>query len=84
MSLAVAPRGSRFASVASKPPARKGRKGHLYGVVDKSQVTPTEQVNITRRRIEKAERDERIDIALSLTPVKTCVARLCMTVAFPS
>ena len=30
-----------------------------------------EQVRITKRRIEKAERDERMDITMALTPVKT-------------
>lgn len=35
--------------------------------------TPEEEVRITKRRIAKAERDERMDITMSLTPVKTCV-----------
>jgi hypothetical protein len=75
---AAAPRGSRLASAsatsAPKKLVRKGRKGHLYGVIDQPGTTPEEQIQVLRRRIEKAERDERMDIALSLKPVKTCVA----------
>jgi hypothetical protein len=64
--------GVRYA--ASKVPTRKGRKGHLYQAShEHPPPTPQEQVRITRRRIEKAERDERVDLTLALTPVKTCV-----------
>ena len=35
--------------------------------------TASEEVKIARRRIAKAERDERMDITRVLTPVKTCV-----------
>ena len=67
----------RFASSSpsTKPPPRKGRKGHLYGPKPSHpDVTPEEAVRITKRRIEKAERDERMDITLALTPVKTYVS----------
>lgn len=61
----------RYASTA-KPKPRKGRKGHLYGTTpEHPPVTPEEQVRIIKRRIEKAERDERMDITMALTPVKT-------------
>ncbi|KAH7919671.1 hypothetical protein BV22DRAFT_1074942 [Leucogyrophana mollusca] len=61
----------RYASTAKSKP-RQGRKGHLYGQArEHPPVTPEEQVRITRRRIEKAERDERMDITMALTPVKT-------------
>ena len=50
---------------------RKGRKAHLY-IPDKEHYpTPEEEVRITKRRIQKAERDERMDITLALTPPKT-------------
>lgn len=71
---ALSPRvARRWASSASKPPPRKGRKGHLYGPAPSHPPpTPEEEVRITKRRIAKAERDERMDITLALTPVKTC------------
>jgi hypothetical protein len=60
---------------ASTLPPRKGRKGKLYQAeVKQLAVTPEERVRITKRRMEKAERDERIDITLALTPVKTYVS----------
>ncbi|KDQ57931.1 hypothetical protein JAAARDRAFT_78424 [Jaapia argillacea MUCL 33604] len=65
----------RWASTSSdipKPTPRKGRKGHLYGPKpEHPPVTPEEYVRITKRRISKAERDERMDVTLALTPVKT-------------
>ncbi|KAG0704088.1 hypothetical protein DFH29DRAFT_913591 [Suillus ampliporus] len=62
----------RYASTARpKPNPSKGRKG-LYSVTPEHQtVTPEEQTHIIHRRIEKAERDERMDITMALTPVKT-------------
>ncbi|KAH7914908.1 hypothetical protein BJ138DRAFT_267947 [Hygrophoropsis aurantiaca] len=61
----------RYASTA-KPKTRQGRKGHLYGgPAEHPPVSPEEQVRITKRRVEKAERDERMDITMALTPVKT-------------
>lgn len=63
----------RWASSSSKPSPRKGRKGHLYGPTPSHPPpTPEEEVRITKRRMAKAERDERMDITLALTPVKTC------------
>ena len=62
----------RWASV--KPTPRQGRKGHLYGPKPTHPPpTPEEDVRITKRRMVKAERDERMDITLALTPVKTWV-----------
>jgi len=63
----------RYAStVTPKPQARKGRQGNLNGATQEHQpVTPEEQVRIIKHRIEKAERDEHMDITMALTPVKT-------------
>lgn len=71
---ALGPRVSkRWASSTGKPTPRKGRKGHLYGPAPSHPPpTPEEEVRITKRRMAKAERDERMDITLALTPVKTC------------
>ena len=70
--------GKRWASSANKPPPRKGRKGHLYGPApEHPPPTPEEQVRIIKRRIAKSERDERMDITMALTPVKTCVFNFC-------
>lgn len=71
--LVLGPRVSRrWASSSVKPIPRKGRKGHLYGPQPSHPpATPEEEVRITKRRITKAERDERMDITLALTPVKT-------------
>lgn len=64
-------------TAGAKQTPRQGRKGHLYGPQPSHPaVTPEEAVRITKRRIAKAERDERMDITLALTPVKTCVALL--------
>lgn len=54
--------------------ARKGRKGHLYRI-DPVPHGPSaeEQVRIMKRRVQKAERDERMDITLAITPPKTHV-----------
>lgn len=75
--LVLGPRVTRrlaSTSLPAKPPARKGRKGHLYAPKPSHPtVTLEEAVRITKRRIEKAERDERMDITLALTPVKTYV-----------
>jgi hypothetical protein len=63
--------------VSKKPTPRQGRKGHLYGKkATHPPPTPEEAVRITKRRIAKAERDERMDITMALTPVKTCVFTL--------
>ncbi|OCH87743.1 hypothetical protein OBBRIDRAFT_889572 [Obba rivulosa] len=60
--------GRRLASTT----VRQGRKGHLYvEPSDPLPPTPEEAVKITVRRVKKAERDERMDVTLSLTPVKT-------------
>jgi hypothetical protein len=65
----VAKLGVRY---ASNKPVRKGRKGFLYQATrEQPPVTPEEQIRITKRRIMKAERDERVDLTLALTPVKT-------------
>lgn len=54
--------------------SRMGRKGHLYEEKrPPPMVAPEEMVRIIKRRIQKAERDERMDITLALTPVKTYV-----------
>lgn len=59
----------RYASTAKpKPKPRKSTKGVHGG---HQPVSPEEQARIIRRRIEKAERDERMDITMALTPVKT-------------
>jgi hypothetical protein len=85
MSYSITPSlGKRFASGSSlfmqtpgkpaKSTPRKGRKGHLYiADINHPPVTPEEQVRIIKRRIQKAERDERMDITLAMTPVKTYV-----------
>ncbi|KIM87737.1 hypothetical protein PILCRDRAFT_814444 [Piloderma croceum F 1598] len=60
----------RWGSTKSTP--RKGRKGYLYGTTPTHPApSPEEELRITRRRISKAERDERMDITIALTPVKT-------------
>lgn len=52
--------------------ARKGRKGHLFRAEPAPHVpTPEETVHIIRRRVQKAERDERMDITIAITPPKT-------------
>ncbi|ETW76418.1 hypothetical protein HETIRDRAFT_480544 [Heterobasidion irregulare TC 32-1] len=62
--------GKRWAS--TKSPARKGRKGHLFNANHEHPPTPpVELMRHTKRRIAKAERDERMDITLALTQVKT-------------
>lgn len=59
----------RYASTAKpKPKPRKGTNGVTPG---HKSVSPEEQARIIKRRIEKAERDERMDITMALTPVKT-------------
>jgi hypothetical protein len=55
---------------STKTPLRLG-KGRLYGPRPHPEVTPEEAIRITKRRVQKAERDERMDITLALTPVKT-------------
>jgi hypothetical protein len=52
----------------------RARLGHLLGgqpAPAKAKVTPLEQVKIIRRRVAKAERDERMDLTRILTPVRT-------------
>lgn len=62
----------RYASTAKpNPNVRKGTKD-IRGVTPGRQtVSPEEQARIVKRRVEKAERDERMDITMALTPVKT-------------
>jgi hypothetical protein len=73
----LVPRVCRRWASGSKPSPRQGRKGHLYGPRPAHPPpTPEEEVRITKRRISKAERDERMDITLALTPVKTYVFKL--------
>ncbi|KAF8582425.1 hypothetical protein K439DRAFT_1635360 [Ramaria rubella] len=63
---------SQRVEVVRKAVARKGRKGHLYRPSPISHgPTAEEQVRIIKRRVQKAERDERIDITLAITPPKT-------------
>jgi hypothetical protein len=59
----------RYASTAK--PNRKGTKGAQGVTPGRQPVSPEEQARIIKRRIEKAERDERMDITMALTPVKT-------------
>ncbi|KAF9221098.1 hypothetical protein BS17DRAFT_785905 [Gyrodon lividus] len=40
-------------------------------IKSKPKISRTEHIRITKRRIEKAERDERVDIGMILTPPKT-------------
>ncbi|KAK0444988.1 uncharacterized protein EV420DRAFT_1572846 [Desarmillaria tabescens] len=53
--------------------ARLGRKGHIFGQVlnDSPSVPDKELAKQMSRRIKKAEKDERMDITMALTPVKT-------------
>jgi len=61
----------RYASTANpKLKARKGPNDH-GPMPNPHTVSPEEEVRIIKRRIEKAERDERMDITMALTPVKT-------------
>jgi hypothetical protein len=54
--------------------ARQGRKGHLYRPDPVPHgPTPEEQVRIIKRRVQKAERDERMDLTIAITPPKTFV-----------
>ncbi|KIJ13639.1 hypothetical protein PAXINDRAFT_181260 [Paxillus involutus ATCC 200175] len=43
----------------------------VRAIKSKQNISRTEHIRITRRRIEKAERDERVDIGMILTPPKT-------------
>ncbi|KIK82159.1 hypothetical protein PAXRUDRAFT_805345 [Paxillus rubicundulus Ve08.2h10] len=43
----------------------------VRAIKSKQNVSRTEHIRITKRRIEKAERDERVDIGMILTPPKT-------------
>jgi hypothetical protein len=62
----------RYASTAKpKPNARKGTKDVRGVTPGRQTVSPEEQARIIKRRVEKAERDERMDITMALTPVKT-------------
>ncbi|KAG1782242.1 hypothetical protein EV702DRAFT_1071002 [Suillus placidus] len=62
----------RYASTAKpKPKPRKGTKGVCSVIPGHQPISPEEQARIIKRRIEKAERDERMDITIALTPVKT-------------
>ncbi|KAJ7640169.1 hypothetical protein B0H17DRAFT_994872 [Mycena rosella] len=54
----------------NKPSPRLGRKGFLYLQKTAQSIRPEEEVRITARRILKAERDERMDVTVALTPVK--------------
>ncbi|KIJ56515.1 hypothetical protein M422DRAFT_238141 [Sphaerobolus stellatus SS14] len=56
------------ATDALKSAARHGT--NLKGI-SRFSVTPEEEVRILKRRLEKAERDERMDITTTLTPPKT-------------
>ncbi|KAK0216503.1 hypothetical protein EDD85DRAFT_869993 [Armillaria nabsnona] len=53
--------------------ARLGRKGHIFGQVlnDTPSIPERELAKQMSRRIKKAEKDERMDITMALTPVKT-------------
>ncbi|KAG7442104.1 uncharacterized protein BT62DRAFT_936455 [Guyanagaster necrorhizus] len=53
--------------------ARLGRKGHIFGQIlnDAPPVPERELAKQLSRRIKKAEKDERMDITMALTPVKT-------------
>ncbi|KAL0948180.1 hypothetical protein HGRIS_010791 [Hohenbuehelia grisea] len=56
-------------------PKTKGKTGFMKGPHQHSQDhTPEEVVRIIARRIAKAERDERVDMTLALTPVRTYMA----------
>ncbi|KAG2148815.1 hypothetical protein DEU56DRAFT_909130 [Suillus clintonianus] len=62
----------RYASTAKpNPKSRKGTKGLNGATPQRQPVSPEEQARAVQRRIEKAERDERMDITMALTPVKT-------------
>jgi len=72
---ALGPRVYKRWASGTKSTPRKGRRGHLYGTTKEHPApSPEEQVRITKRRIAKAERDERMDITMALTPVKTWVS----------
>lgn len=60
--------------------ARLGRKGHIFGQVlnDTPSIPERELAKQMSRRIKKAEKDERMDITMALTPVKTCVDLHCL------
>lgn len=65
---------ARGATGTVKASPRAGRKGHMYGPpIQHPGPSKEEQVRIITRRMVKAERDERVDITLSLSEVKTCV-----------
>ncbi|EIW77854.1 hypothetical protein CONPUDRAFT_157032 [Coniophora puteana RWD-64-598 SS2] len=51
--------------------ARNHKKSKLMSPAPTLEATAEEKVRIVKRRIEKAERDERMDITMALTPVKT-------------
>lgn len=59
-------RASMEAIVKQQP-----KSGKLFRHPKGSYITPEEEVRIARRRMEKAERDERMDITATLTPPKT-------------
>ncbi|KAG2155346.1 uncharacterized protein EDB93DRAFT_1130268 [Suillus bovinus] len=59
----------RYASTAK--PKHKPWKATKGITPQRQPVSPEEQARIIKRRIEKAERDERMDITMALTPVKT-------------
>ncbi|KAJ7159829.1 hypothetical protein C8R43DRAFT_1063933 [Mycena crocata] len=59
------------ASGVQKVGSPSARKGLLFlNKQPRTQVKPAEQLRITARRMAKAERDERMDVTHSLTPVK--------------
>lgn len=77
-SLCVVPRPTTSRCIHSSTPAYKKLKKLKIpdpNVPKKPHIlTPKEAALNTRRRIQKAERDERMDISMSLTEVKTLVS----------
>lgn len=68
------PLGSR--SVSHSSPGREHRKVPRHEHPNQYKELPErELLAITRRRVHKAERDERMDLTRTVTPVKTYVAR---------
>ena len=60
---------------AAQKPLRKIHKVKLAlpRIIAHPPIRDAERADYTRRRVAKAERDERMDITKMLTPVKTCV-----------